>query len=32
MDALSYVEYVTNNIRNKELFHSIEIKFSQACL
>ena len=29
-DALAYVEYVTNNIRNKELFHSIDMKFANV--
>ncbi|XP_059098833.1 DNA polymerase epsilon catalytic subunit A-like [Tigriopus californicus] len=29
-DALAYVEYVTNTIHNKELFHSIDMRFSQA--
>jgi len=29
-DALAYVEYVTNTLRNKEIFHSIDIKFLRA--
>ena len=29
-DALAYVEYITNTIRNKELFHSIDTKFSHV--
>jgi DNA polymerase epsilon subunit 1 len=29
-DALAYVEYVTNTIHNKELFHSIDMRFTQA--
>ncbi len=29
-DALAYIEYVTNTIRNKELFHSIDMKFLHA--
>ncbi len=29
-DALAYVEYVTNTIHNKELFHSIDMRFSQV--
>ncbi len=29
-DALAYVEYVTNTIRNKELFHSIDMKFAHS--
>ena len=29
-DALAYVEYVTNTIHNKELFHSIDMRFLKA--
>lgn len=29
-DAISYVQYVVNSIRGKELFHSIDISFSQC--
>ena len=29
-DALAYVEYVTNAIHNKELFHSIDMKFTKV--
>ena len=29
-DALAYVEYITATIRNKELFHSVDMRFSQA--
>jgi len=29
-DALSYVKYVTDNIKNKEIFHSIEMTFVQS--
>ena len=29
-DAIAYVQYVVNNIRNKELFHSIDISFNQC--
>lgn len=29
-DAISYVEYVVQNIRNTELFHSIEISYNQC--
>ena len=29
-DAVAYVEYVTNSIHNKELFHSIDMRFSQV--
>ena len=29
-DALAYVEYVTKNINGKELFHSIDMRFSQV--
>ena len=29
-DALAYVEYVTNTIHNKELFHSIDMRFVKA--
>jgi len=30
VDALSYVRYITDNIKNKELFHSIEMAVVQA--
>jgi DNA polymerase epsilon subunit 1 len=30
VDALGYVEYVTHSIKNKELFHSIDIKVTQT--
>lgn len=30
MDAITYVEYIVKNIRNKELFHSIEITYNQC--
>lgn len=26
VDAMGYVEYITHSIKNKELFHSIDIK------
>lgn len=29
-DAISYVQYVVNSIRGKELFHSIDISFNQC--
>lgn len=29
-DAISYVEFVVQSIRNKELFHSIEISYQQC--
>ena len=29
-DALGYIEYVTHSIKNKELFHSIDIKVVQG--
>lgn len=29
-DALGYIEFVVQTIRNKELFHSIEITFDQC--
>jgi DNA polymerase epsilon subunit 1 len=29
-DALAYVEYITTTIRSKELFHSVDMRFSQA--
>ncbi len=28
-DALGYVEYITHSMKNKELFHSIDIKVNQ---
>lgn len=31
-DAITYVEYIVDAIRNKELFHSIDISFSQCWL
>lgn len=30
MDAVTYVEYIVKNIRNKELFHSIEITYNKC--
>lgn len=30
VDAISYVQYVVNSIRGKELFHSIDISFNQC--
>lgn len=30
LDAITYVEYIVKNIRNKELFHSIEITYNQC--
>lgn len=30
LDAITYVEYVVRNIRNKELFHSIEITYNRC--
>ncbi|XP_050693132.1 DNA polymerase epsilon catalytic subunit A-like [Eriocheir sinensis] len=30
VDAISYVQYVVNSIRGKELFHSIDISFKQC--
>ncbi|XP_018009711.1 DNA polymerase epsilon catalytic subunit A isoform X2 [Hyalella azteca] len=30
VDAISYVEYVVDAIRNKEMFHSVDISFSQC--
>ena len=32
VDALAYVEYVTNAIRNKDLFHMIDLTFSRGWL
>jgi DNA polymerase epsilon subunit 1 len=29
-DALGYVEYITQSIKNKEIFHSIDIKVTQT--
>merc|ERR1712029_225913 len=29
-DAISYVDYITTTVRSKELFHSIDMRFSQA--
>lgn len=29
-DALAYIEYITTTIRSKELFHSVDMRFSQA--
>lgn len=29
-DAIGYVEFVVSSIRNKELFHSIQISFNQC--
>jgi len=29
-DALAYIDYVTHSIKNKELFHSIDIKVTQT--
>lgn len=29
-DAIAYIQYIVNNIRSKELFHSIDISFSQC--
>ena len=29
-DAISYVDYITSTIRTKELFHSVDMRFSQA--
>ena len=29
-DALSYVEYITSTIKSQELFHSVDVRFSQA--
>ena len=29
-DALAYVEYITATIRSKELFHSVDMRYSQA--
>nr|XP_053633938.1 DNA polymerase epsilon catalytic subunit A-like [Cherax quadricarinatus] len=29
-DAIAYVQYIVNSIRGKELFHSIDISFSQC--
>lgn len=29
-DAIAYVQYIVNNIRGKELFHSIDISFKQC--
>jgi len=28
-DALGYIEYITQSMKNKELFHSIDIKVNQ---
>jgi DNA polymerase epsilon subunit 1 len=30
MDAIGYVEFVVQNIRNKEIFHGIEISYKQC--
>lgn len=30
VDAISYVEYLVQNIRNKELFHSIHLSYTQC--
>jgi DNA polymerase epsilon subunit 1 len=30
MDALSYVEYITNSIKARELFHLIEMSYEQC--
>lgn len=30
IDAISYVEYIVQNIRNKELFHSINLTYQQV--
>lgn len=30
VDALSYVQYITDNIKNKEIFHSIEMSVVQS--
>ena len=30
MDALAYVEYITNSIKTKELFHLIEMSYEQC--
>ncbi|XP_077998858.1 DNA polymerase epsilon catalytic subunit A-like [Glandiceps talaboti] len=30
VDALAYVEYITNSIKSRELFHSIDITFQQC--
>lgn len=32
VDAISYVEYVVQSIRNKELFHSINLTYQQVCI
>ena len=32
LDALAYVEYITNAIRSRELFHMIDISYSQCWL
>lgn len=32
VDAISYVEYVVQSIRNKELFHSINLTYQQVCM
>ena len=29
-DAMAYVDYITTTVRSKELFHSIDMRFSQA--
>lgn len=29
-DAISYVEYITNTIRAKDLFHSVDIRISKV--
>ena len=29
-DAIAYVDYITTTVRSKELFHSIDMRFSQA--
>ena len=30
VDALAYVEYISNSIRAKELFHSIDLEYKQC--
>lgn len=30
VDAISYVDYIVQNIRNKELFHSIQLSYQQC--
>ena len=30
VDALAYVDYITNSIRTKELYHMIDISYAQC--